>query len=59
MREGENQECEKRGKRGPFIGEEGAAPKGGAAAHRRNSPPLHFPLHGGNPLFMVVTPSST
>jgi hypothetical protein len=41
-------------KRDPFIGEEG-----GAAAHRRNSPPLHFPLHGGNPLFMVVTPSST
>jgi hypothetical protein len=48
--EGENQECEKREKRAPFIEEEGAAPQGGAAAHRINSPPLHFPLHGGNPL---------
>jgi hypothetical protein len=55
MRGRENQECEKREKRAPFIGEEGAAPRGCAPAPRRNSPPLH----GGNPLFMVVTPSST
>jgi hypothetical protein len=51
----ENQEYEKREKRAPFIGEEGAAPRGCAPAPRINSPPLH----GGNPLFMVVTPSST
>jgi hypothetical protein len=54
-RRGEGQECEKREKRAPFIGEEVAAPRRGAPAPRRNSPPLH----GGNPLFMVVTPSST
>jgi hypothetical protein len=43
--------------RAPFIGEEGVAPMGGGCvpAPRRKSPSLH----GGNPLFMVVTPSST
>jgi hypothetical protein len=30
--EGENQECEKRKKRAPFIGEEGAAPRGVCAS---------------------------
>jgi hypothetical protein len=40
--------CEKREKKAPFIGEEVAAPSSWWQ-------PL---LHGGNPLFMVVTPSS-
>jgi hypothetical protein len=35
--------------------ERGALYRRGGAAPRRKSPPLH----GGNPLFMVVTPSST
>jgi hypothetical protein len=38
-----------------FYRRGGGSPKGVCAAPRRNSPPLH----GGNPLFMVVTPSST
>jgi hypothetical protein len=48
MREGENQECEKREKRAPFIGEEGQ-PQGG----------VRQPLGEIILLFMVVTPSST
>jgi hypothetical protein len=41
--------------RGAFYRRGRGSPKGVCAAPRRNSPPLH----GGNPLFMVVTPSST
>jgi hypothetical protein len=41
--------------RGGFYRRGRGSPKGVCVAPRRNSPPLH----GGNPLFMVVTPSST
>jgi hypothetical protein len=45
--EGENQECEKREKRAPFIREEGQPPRG-----------LRQPKGEILLLFMVVTPSS-
>jgi hypothetical protein len=48
--EGRDQVCVKREKRGSFYRRGGGRPLGGAAALWRNSPPLHFPLHGGNPL---------
>jgi hypothetical protein len=57
--EGENQECVKREKRGSFYRRGGGSPKEGVASQGEASPPLHGPLHCGNSLFMVVTPSST
>jgi hypothetical protein len=44
--EGKDQASMNMEERGPFIGEEGAAPRGVCAALRIKSPPLH----GGNPL---------
>jgi hypothetical protein len=53
--EGKDQASMNMEERGTFYRRGGGSPKGVCAAPRRNSPPLH----GGNPLLMVVTPSST
>jgi hypothetical protein len=55
--EGKDQASMNMEERGAFYRRGWAAPRGGRP--RRGSPPLHGPLHCGNPLFMVVTPSST
>jgi hypothetical protein len=54
-REGKDQASMNMEERVTFYRIGGGSPKGVCAAPRRN----FAPLHGGNPLFMVVTPSST